>query len=131
MIIPDDVIATTLLCLDAKHVPRDVQEIIMTFADKVAGVPFHKKPLHLELVRHQAKLDMSTRVGARPSPYSRLPSVLFSDEYELFRRRYARRMTKTGGVPVRLYVRDERGETRMVVHRMTSESALDALRKIQ
>jgi hypothetical protein len=132
MIIPDVVITTTLLCLDAKHVPRDAQEIILKFANKNATVPFHKKSLHSELVRHQAKLDISTRVDARPSPYSRLPPVLFIDEYELFLRHFERRMTNASdGVPVRLYVCDERNRTRMVVHRMSSYSALEALRKIQ
>lgn len=132
MIIPDDVITTTLLCLDAKHVPRDAQEIILMFANKNAKVPFHKKSMRLELIRHQAKLDISTRVDARPSPYARLPPVLFTDEYGLFLRHYEKRMTNTvDGVPVRLYVCDKRNRTRMVVHRMTSYSALEAFRKIQ
>lgn len=130
MLLPDDVVTTTLLCLEAKGLHRDVSEIIMKFTKHMAKVPFHKKPTHMELLRRRAKLDISTRVDARPSPYERLPPVLFADEYELFRRHFAKRITNNEhDVPVRFYVMNN-GAPVFTVLRMRTDAVLDAVLKI-
>jgi len=91
-IVPDDVTVLALSALSKYGIPSDINRLILFHVDATCSIPFHKKTIEQEIVR----LDARSRVCNRGT---RMPQVLFPDEYELLQRLYAEK----GLHPVRVY----------------------------
>lgn len=91
--VPDDVTVIALIALSRYGIPSDMNRIILFHVDATCSLPFHKKTIEQELVRLDARSRVCNRV-------TKMPQVLFSDEFELLHRLYAEK----GVYPVRVYV---------------------------
>jgi hypothetical protein len=122
--IPDDVKVVSLDCMSRVGLPQDITRMIMGYINTTCSVPFHNKSVN----RLDERIRVSTRVDMymSPLPNRSLPTVLYQDEFDILKRRYA----VPGIYPVRAFV-TSKGKTKIHTFTTSAINAMEASRRMR